>query len=81
MLSFYKFSFESMVGTFPVYYILTGKPNQIIANKGYQNCHSQYTFSPIKGSFYTLLPEDLLHNEKLCRIRIIVEKFFGRSKC
>lgn len=58
-----------------------GEPDQIMADKGYQDGHSQYIISPIKGSYYTLSPEDLQYNEKLSKIRIIVENFFGRLKC
>lgn len=58
-----------------------GEPEQIMADKGYQDSQSQYIVSPIKGSFYTLSPQDLSYNEKLSKIRIIVENFFGRLKC
>ena len=57
------------------------EPNQIMADKGYQDGQSQQIVSPIKGSYYTLSQEDLSFNEKLSKIRIIVENFFGRLKC
>lgn len=56
------------------------EPLLIIGDKGYQEPNSQILVTPKKGTYFDLTPEELLNNEKLSKIRIIVENFFGRLK-
>ena len=55
--------------------------NQIIADKGYVDSDTDVLITPVKGAYYTLSRDALLHNDKVSKIRIIIENFFGRLKC
>lgn len=57
------------------------KPSKIIGDKGYQDENSQILITPIKGNYYTLSKEQIAFNEKLSKIRILIENYFGRFKC
>lgn len=56
-------------------------PNQIIGDKGYQDIESDKLVTPIKGQYYCLNRDERRFNEKLSKVRIIIENFFGRLKC
>lgn len=53
---------------------------EILADKGYQDSGSDLLVTPVKGNFYSLNPEQLTYNEKLGKIRILIENYFGRLK-
>lgn len=55
-------------------------PAKILADKGYQDNHSEVLVTPYKGNSATLTREQLTFNQKLGEVRIIVENFFGRLK-
>lgn len=56
------------------------EPRLIMGDKGYQDADSQNLVTPFKGTYFNLTPDQLAFNEKLGKVRIIVENFFGRLK-
>lgn len=52
----------------------------IIGDKGYKDADSQKLDIPFKETYFNLTKEQLTFNEKLWKVRIIVEIFFGRLK-
>lgn len=59
---------------------LTDQDFKIIGDKGYQEAGSKILLTPVKGNVNLLSRRDLQYNEKLGKIRILVENYFGRLK-
>ena len=55
-------------------------PSKILGDKGYQDKNSDILITPYKGEPRTLERQQRIFNEKLGKIRVIVENFFGRLK-
>ena len=55
-------------------------PEKILGDKGYQDQFSDTLVTPYKGNPMDLDKQQNIHNEKLGKIRVIVENFFGRLK-
>lgn len=52
----------------------------ILADKGYQDRASKILLTPVKGNYRQLTPDQLRKNEKISKIRILIENYFGRLK-
>ena len=58
----------------------TNDPAKIMGDKGYQDQSSPILVTPYKGDINSLDDEQLEFNQKLGKIRVIVENYFGRLK-